>query len=96
MWDTLSSSGVDHIALAEAADIVVIAPATANVIAELAAGIADDSLTCTVLATHAPVVVAPAMHTVCKQLVTRKYRLVEKPYFTFIEPGYGYLASVYR
>src|ERR1035437_7228797 len=38
MWDTLSPSGVDHITLAEAADIVVIAPATANVIAELADG----------------------------------------------------------
>lgn len=51
----------EHIALAQA-DAVVVAPATANVIAKMACGIADDLLTSTVLATRAPVVVAPAMN----------------------------------
>ena len=51
-----------HISLAEAADVVLIAPATANTIAKLAHGIADNLLTCVVLATKAPVVIAPAMN----------------------------------
>ncbi|MDO8577898.1 MAG: bifunctional phosphopantothenoylcysteine decarboxylase/phosphopantothenate--cysteine ligase CoaBC [Dehalococcoidales bacterium] len=95
MWDTLSASGVDHIALAEAADVVVIAPATANVIAELAAGIAGDSLTCTVLATLAPVIIAPAMHTgMWRNSITQEnVAKLKNRNFTFIEPGYGYLAS---
>ncbi|MCX6005102.1 MAG: bifunctional 4'-phosphopantothenoylcysteine decarboxylase/phosphopantothenoylcysteine synthetase, partial [Chloroflexi bacterium] len=48
MWDLASEFSVEHIALAEAADIVLIAPATANIIAKIAGGIADDMLTCTV------------------------------------------------
>jgi len=62
MFDIASEYSVEHVALAEAADIVVIAPATANVIAKIAAGIADDMLSCTVLATKAPVLIAPAMN----------------------------------
>ncbi|MCP2030853.1 phosphopantothenoylcysteine decarboxylase/phosphopantothenate--cysteine ligase [Okibacterium sp. HSC-33S16] len=54
---------VRHVALGQAADLIVIAPATANTIAKLAAGLADDLLGNTVLASTAPVVVAPAMHT---------------------------------
>lgn len=54
---------VRHVALGQAADLVVIAPATANTIAKMAAGLADDLLGTTLLATTAPVVVAPAMHT---------------------------------
>ena len=54
---------VEHISLAKAADVFVIAPATANVIAKAAHGIADDMVTTTLLATRAPVVVAPAMNT---------------------------------
>ncbi|WP_394552215.1 bifunctional phosphopantothenoylcysteine decarboxylase/phosphopantothenate--cysteine ligase CoaBC [Agromyces sp. MMS24-JH15] len=54
---------VRHVAIGQAADLIVIAPATANTIAKLAAGIADDLLGNTVLASRAPVVIAPAMHT---------------------------------
>ena len=54
---------VEHIALAQKADLFVIAPATANILAKMAAGIADDMLSTTVLATKAPVLVAPAMNT---------------------------------
>jgi phosphopantothenoylcysteine decarboxylase/phosphopantothenate--cysteine ligase len=56
---------VRHVALGTSADLVVIAPATANTLAKMAAGIADDLLGVTLLATTAPVVVAPAMHTRC-------------------------------
>lgn len=61
MFDLASEYSVEHVALADAADIVVIAPATANTIAKLATGMADTMLTCTVLATKEPVVIAPAM-----------------------------------
>jgi len=62
MFEPAPLSAITHVSLADEADIVVIAPATANVIAKMAAGIADDILTCTVLATKAPVVISPAMH----------------------------------
>ncbi|MFH1002713.1 MAG: flavoprotein, partial [Chloroflexota bacterium] len=61
MFDPASEYSVPHITLAEAADVVVIAPATANTVAKLAAGIADNMLCAVVLATEAPVVVALAM-----------------------------------
>ncbi len=54
---------VEHVALAKAADLFVIAPATANIIAKLACGIADDMLSTTCLATKAPMLIAPAMNT---------------------------------
>ncbi|WP_207456773.1 bifunctional phosphopantothenoylcysteine decarboxylase/phosphopantothenate--cysteine ligase CoaBC [Desertivibrio insolitus] len=54
---------VRHVALGQSADLVIVAPATANFLARLAAGIADDLLGTTILASEAPVVVAPAMHT---------------------------------
>jgi phosphopantothenoylcysteine decarboxylase/phosphopantothenate--cysteine ligase len=63
MFELASESNIEHISLAEAADVIVIAPATANIIAKLAAGIADDMLCCTVLASKAPVIIAPAMDT---------------------------------
>jgi phosphopantothenoylcysteine decarboxylase/phosphopantothenate--cysteine ligase len=75
--------------------VVVIAPATANIIAKIAAGIADDMLSCTVLATKAPVIIAPAMHSgmwenpVTKENVAK----LKARGITFVEPGYGRLAS---
>jgi phosphopantothenoylcysteine decarboxylase/phosphopantothenate--cysteine ligase len=63
MFDLSSPFSIEHVSLAEIADALVIAPATANVIAKLAHGIADDLLTCTALATRAPILIAPAMHT---------------------------------
>ncbi|MDD5115547.1 MAG: flavoprotein [Candidatus Omnitrophica bacterium] len=53
---------IEHISLAQGADLILIAPATANIIAKLSAGICDDLLTCTVCATKAPVLIAPAMN----------------------------------
>ncbi|HEY90772.1 MAG TPA: bifunctional phosphopantothenoylcysteine decarboxylase/phosphopantothenate--cysteine ligase CoaBC [Dehalococcoidia bacterium] len=95
MFELASEFSVEHVALAEAADIVVIAPATANVIAKIAGGIADDMLTTTVLATEAPVLLAPAMNVnMWQNTVTQENvaRLKERG-FSFVGPGYGRLAS---
>ena len=61
MFDPNSELSIEHVALAERAELIVVAPATANFIARMATGLADDPLTATVLATRAPVLVAPAM-----------------------------------
>jgi phosphopantothenoylcysteine decarboxylase/phosphopantothenate--cysteine ligase len=95
MFELASEFSVEHVALAEAADVVVIAPATANTIAKIAAGLADDMLSCTVLATKAPVIVAPAMDVnMWENVVTQQNlaRLKERG-FTIVGPGYGRLAS---
>ena len=61
LFESNSELNIDHVALALRADVVVVAPATANTIAKLAIGLADDPLGATVLATSAPLVIAPAM-----------------------------------
>lgn len=63
MWDTPAEFRVEHIALANLADLVLVAPATADFIAKTACGLADDLLTTVVLATKAPLIVVPAMNT---------------------------------
>ena len=62
LWDTDTGWKPEHIAAAEKANAFVIAPCTANVMAKIAHGIADDLLTCSVLATSAPLIIAPAMN----------------------------------
>ena len=95
MFEPSTEYRLEHVALAEAANVVVIAPATANTIARLAAGIADDILTCTVLATNAPVIIAPAMHAAMLQNSITRDNLarLKARGFTIVEPGYGHLAS---
>ncbi len=95
MWKLSSEFSIEHIALAEAADAVVIAPATASTIAHLAAGMADDMLTCTVLATKASVIIAPAMNAnMYHNSITQENIVKLKARgFIFVEPGYGRLAS---
>ncbi len=85
---------VTHISLAKAADLFVIAPATANVIAKMAHGIADDMLTTTVLAAKCPKLVAPAMNTgMLENPITQdNIRTLEKYGFGIIQPGCGVLA----
>ncbi len=61
LWDQNSEISIDHVALGTKADCIVIAPATANSLAKLALGITDDAVTATVLASSAPLVLAPAM-----------------------------------
>jgi phosphopantothenoylcysteine decarboxylase/phosphopantothenate--cysteine ligase len=95
MFEMASEYSVEHIALAEAADAVIIAPATANTIARLAAGIADNTLGCIVLATRAPVIIAPAMNDIMyKNTVTQEnVGKLKARGFAVIEPEYGRLAS---
>ncbi len=63
MWESNQEFNVEHIALANWADVFVVAPATANIIAKMTYGIADDLLSTTLLAAQAPIVVCPAMNT---------------------------------
>ncbi|MBI4186001.1 MAG: bifunctional phosphopantothenoylcysteine decarboxylase/phosphopantothenate--cysteine ligase CoaBC [Chloroflexi bacterium] len=95
MFELASEFSIEHVALAEAADVVLIAPATANVIARLAAGIADDMLSCTVLATKAPVVLAPAMnvHMFHNPVTQENLARLKARGFAVVGPEYGRLAE---
>ena len=61
LYSPNSNLSINHVALAESADLIIVAPATANTIAKIANGISDDVLTTTILATTAPIIIAPAM-----------------------------------
>lgn len=94
MWDKVPTHNVEHIALANLADLLLVAPATANFLAKAAAGLADDMLTTTLLATKAPVFLAPAMNTnMYENPVTQKnLRALAARGFHIIEPASGHLA----
>ena len=85
---------VAHVSLAKKADVILIAPATANVIAKLAHGLADDMLTTTVLASRCPKLIAPAMNTaMLENPATQENLATLRRYgFTVIEPATGMLA----
>lgn len=85
---------VAHVSLAKAADLILIAPATANVIAKLAHGLADDMLTTTVLAARCPKLIAPAMNTAMLENPATQENLstLRRYGFTVIEPATGMLA----
>jgi len=91
-------SEIGHIRLADSADLILIAPATANVIAKLAHGLADDLLTTVLLATTAPVLVAPAMnvHMYAHALVQENMRKLASLGYGFVEPAEGFLACGYE
>jgi len=90
-------SSISHIELADAADLVLIAPATANIIGKMAHGLADDMLSTTLLATTAPVMVAPAMnvHMYQHPAVIHNMSILAERGVQFIEPGEGLLACGY-
>ncbi|MFC2950161.1 bifunctional phosphopantothenoylcysteine decarboxylase/phosphopantothenate--cysteine ligase CoaBC [Virgibacillus sediminis] len=85
---------IAHIDAADWADIILLAPATANIIGKIAGGIADDMLSTTVLASKADVYIAPAMNVnmYAHPAVMRNMKLLEEWGYHFIEPGAGYLA----
>ncbi len=91
MYDGRNDGGIAHIALAEMADLFLIAPATANIIGKMANGIADDLLTATVLATRAPVVIAPAMNPnmYANKITQANIERLEKAGYHFVGPEYG-------
>lgn len=93
-FDRNFSHQVEHIALAERTDLVIVAPATANVCAKFAHGLADDMLTTTVLACHCPKLIAPAMNTnMFENPVTQdNLKLLEHYGWEIIPPASGRLA----
>jgi len=95
MFDPTSQHAVEHVALGEAADVVVIAPATASTIANLAVGIADDMVSLTVLATKAPVIVAPAMdaNMFDNPVTQENIAKLKARGFIIVDPEHGRLAS---
>ena len=94
MFDVPEAWDVEHVSLATSADLVLIAPATACVIGKLAAGICDDLLTCTVVATQAPVLIAPAMNDNMygHAIVQANIGALKKIGYKFIGPVKGRLA----
>jgi phosphopantothenoylcysteine decarboxylase/phosphopantothenate--cysteine ligase len=91
-------SEIGHINLADSADLFVIAPATANVIGKLASGIADDLLTTVLMATQAPVLLAPAMniHMYENVIVQENLRKLRRVGYHIMGPAEGYLACGYE
>ena len=96
-FDEKDSSVIAHIDLADWADLIIVAPATANVIGKLANGIADDMVTTTLLATTKKVWIAPAMnvHMYENAAVIRNIDQLSKDGYSFIEPSEGFLACGY-
>lgn len=93
-WSPGVNADIEHISLATESAVLVVAPATANVIGKLAHGIADDFLTSLYLATRAPVVLAPAMNTnmLAHEAVQQNLATLAARGVRFVEPGEGYLA----
>lgn len=85
---------IEHVSLAEKADLVLIAPATANIIAKIACGICDDLLACVCAATRAPVLICPAMNeNMYKNPVTQaNIKKLKSAGYKFVEPVKGRLA----
>lgn len=87
-WDPI------HTSIADKADLVLIAPATANIIGKLVSGICDDILTCVIFATKAPVLIAPAMNEKMYKhvIVQRNIATLKKIGYKFVGPIRGHLA----
>jgi phosphopantothenoylcysteine decarboxylase/phosphopantothenate--cysteine ligase len=94
LFDLIQEREIGHISLADRADLVVVAPATANVIGKVAAGIADDLLTTTIMATKAPVLFVPAMNSNMWEnpIYQRNQRTLQEAGHRFMEPATGLLA----
>ena len=89
-----ANSDIEHIALASSIDLLLVAPATANILGKFANGLADDFLSTLYTATRAPVLVAPAMNTnmFAHEAVRRNLDTLAARGVRFVEPGEGYLA----
>jgi phosphopantothenoylcysteine decarboxylase/phosphopantothenate--cysteine ligase len=98
IFSLTQESEIGHINLADQADVFVIAPATANIIGKVAAGIADDLLTTVVMATKAPVLIAPSMnvHMLENPILQENVRKLKRLGYHFMEPAEGYLACGYE
>jgi phosphopantothenoylcysteine decarboxylase/phosphopantothenate--cysteine ligase len=98
IFSLTEESEIGHINLADQAEVFVIAPATANIIGKIAGGIADDLLTTVVMATQAPVLIAPSMnvHMLENPIFQENVRKLKRVGYTFMEPAEGYLACGYE
>ncbi len=98
LFDLTQESEIGHIRLADTADAIVVAPATANLIGKIACGLGDDLLTTVLLATRAPVLLAPAMnvHMWENRLVQANLRTLRELGWRIIEPAAGALACGYE
>ncbi len=94
MWDKVTQWNVEHIALAGLADMLLVVPATANIISKVASGMADDMLTTTLLATKAPVFFSPAMNTNMYEnsIVQENLAKLKNRGYHIIDPDCGHLA----
>jgi phosphopantothenoylcysteine decarboxylase/phosphopantothenate--cysteine ligase len=94
LFDEPTNWDIEHISLAEKADLVLIAPATANIIAKIASGICDDLLTCIVCATKAPLLICPAMNENMYQnkIVQENIKKLKVSGYKILEPRKGLLA----
>ena len=94
MWDKVTQWNVEHIALAGLADMLLVVPATANIISKAASGMADDMLTTTLLATKAPVFFSPAMNTNMYEnpIVQENLAKLKTRGYHIIDPACGHLA----
>ena len=93
-WESGANSDIEHLSLASSIDLLLVAPATANLLGKFANGIADDFLTTLYTATKAPVLVAPAMNTQMFEhvAVRRNMAQLQADGVHFVDPGEGYLA----
>lgn len=93
-FDTPRYWDIEHISLAQKADVLLIAPATANIIGKVANGIADDMLSTTIMASTAKIIFAPAMNTKMyeNQIVEENIKKLISLGYEFVEPGSGRLA----
>ncbi|MFC1834623.1 bifunctional phosphopantothenoylcysteine decarboxylase/phosphopantothenate--cysteine ligase CoaBC [Thermodesulfobacteriota bacterium] len=94
MWDNPEQPDVEHISLADSADLAVIAPATANIVGKMASGIADDMLTTALLAVTCPVLLCPSMNVNMYRnpLVQENLEKLKRMAYNVMEPGAGFLA----
>lgn len=98
IFNLTQESEIGHINLADQAALVVIAPATANILGKIASGIADDLLTTVVMATQAPVLIAPSMnvHMYENPILQENLRKLKRLGYHIVEPVEGYLACGYE
>ena len=94
LFEAPQSWEIDHVSLAERADLVLVAPATANIIGKIASGICDDLLSCVICATKAPILICPAMNeNMYKNKITQSnIQKLQSLGYGFIAPRIGKLA----
>lgn len=98
MFGKVHQWNVEHISLADRADLLLVVPATANIIGKVCSGIADDLLTTTIMAAKAPIIMAPAMNVnmYLNPVIQRNIENLKGLGYYFVEPGCGDLACGYQ